>query len=146
MPGMNRQLIATPEAPAAIGPYAQAVRSGELVFCSGQIAIDPASGEMVGAEDVVAQTHQVMKNLSAVLEAGGTSLEGILKATIYVTDLGDFHAVNETYATYFATTDPPARATVEVSALPKNAKVEIDAIAVLPPADSVMGRLLRGDE
>jgi len=142
---MHRQPIATVEAPAAIGPYNQAIRFSDLVFCSGQIAIDPVSGALVGQGDVVAQVHQVMRNLSAVLGEAGTSLEMIAKTTIYVTDLNSFQAVNEAYASYFAGTDAPARATVEVRALPMGALVEIDAIAVLPPADSVMGRLLRGD-
>jgi len=124
----QRSVIQTDGAPAAIGPYSQAVRLGELVFCSGQIPLDPKSGEMVGGEDVVAQTHQVMKNLQAVLAAAGSGLDGVLKTTIYLTDLDDFVRVNEAYAGYFPAA-PPARATVQVSRLPKGARVEIDAIA-----------------
>lgn len=122
-----RRAIQTEAAPAAIGPYSQAVRAGDLVFCSGQIPLDPASGSIVGEGDVVAQTHQVMKNLQAVLEAAESGFDRVLKTTIYLTDLDDFVKVNEAYASYFSA-DPPARATVQVSRLPKGARVEIDAI------------------
>lgn len=125
---MNRLPISTDRAPAAIGPYSQAIRYGDLIFCSGQIALD-AEGHLVGGDDVAAQTEQVMKNLAAVLEAAGASFAGILKATIYLTDLGDFATVNEVYARAFEGVTPPARACVEVSALPKGVKVEIEVIA-----------------
>jgi len=128
---MERQPIETSSAPAAIGPYSQAVRAGDALYCSGQIPLDPKTGEMVGGDDVRAQTAQVMKNLGAVLEAGGASFGRVVKTTIFVTDLGDFAAVNEVYARSFEGMAPPARATVQVSALPKGAKVEIEAVAVL---------------
>ncbi|MBW2731050.1 MAG: RidA family protein [Deltaproteobacteria bacterium] len=124
----ERSVIQTESAPAAIGPYSQAVRAGELVFCSGQIPLDPKSGDLVGGDDVVAQTHQVMKNLEAVLKAAGSSFDEVLKTTIYLTNLDDFVKVNEAYANYFPVT-PPARATVQVSRLPKGVDVEIDAVA-----------------
>ena len=124
-----RQVVQTAAAPKAIGPYSQAIVAGGFVFCSGMIALDPASGEMVGASDVRAQARRVLDNLKAVLEAAGTSLERVVKTTIYLTDLGDFGTVNEIYATYF-TAAPPARATVQVAGLPKGAMVEIDAVAV----------------
>lgn len=127
---MNRHAIATDAAPAAIGPYSQAVRAGGLVFCSGQIALDAATGALVGEGDVVAQTRRVMENLGAVLEAAGASFDSVVKTTIFVKDLNDFVAVNEVYASFFGDAPPPARATVEVSRLPKDVLVEIDAIAI----------------
>lgn len=127
---MERKAIATDEAPGAIGPYSQAIRAGELLFCSGQIPLDPKTGEMVGGNDVRAQTRQVMDNLGAVLRAGGSDLHRVVKCTIFVTDLGDFAAVNEEYGRYFEGSSPPARATVQVSALPKGAKVEIEAVGI----------------
>lgn len=128
---MERTVISTTEAPAAIGPYSQAVRFGDLVFLSGQIPLDPRSGQMVGGDDVQAQTEQVMKNLAAVLGAAGSSLSRVLKTTIFLTDLGDFAAVNEIYARHFEGTEPPARATVQVVALPRGAKVEIELVAAV---------------
>jgi 2-iminobutanoate/2-iminopropanoate deaminase len=128
--GASRDVVSTPAAPAAIGPYSQAVRVGDLVFCSGQIALDPKSGQMVGGGDVVAETRQVMANLSAVLEAAGSRLARVVKTTIFLVDLGDFTAVNEVYAESFPSA-PPARATVQVSRLPRDARVEIEAIAVV---------------
>jgi 2-iminobutanoate/2-iminopropanoate deaminase len=125
----DRKVVVTPGAPRAIGPYSQAIVGGGLVFCSGQIPLDPRSGEMIGAGDVRAQTRQVMENLKAVLDAAGTSIARVVRTTIYLSDLGDFAAVNEVYASYFAG-DPPARATVEVAGLPKGALIEIDAIAL----------------
>ena len=127
---MPRQTIATPEAPKAIGPYAQAVSvpAGRLVFCSGQIPLDPATGEMVGAGDVRVQTERVMKNLAAVLSAAGASFADVTKTTIYLTDLQDFAVVNEVYARFLGEA-PPARATVQVAGLPRGASVEIEAIA-----------------
>ena len=119
--------ISTAQAPAAIGPYSQAIHSGDLVFLSGQVPIDPATGELVGG-DIAAQTERVLDNLGAVLTAAGCTFADVVKTTIYLVDLGDFQAVNATYARRFAAA-PPARATVQVSALPKRARVEIDAIA-----------------
>lgn len=132
MAGMLREVIATAEAPKAIGPYSQAIAagSGRTVYCSGQIPIDPATGELVGAGDVRAETHRVMQNLAAVLAAAGASLDAVVKTTIYLTDLQSFAFVNEVYASYFEAA-PPARATVQVAGLPKGAQVEIDAIALV---------------
>lgn len=127
---ISRDVVATAGAPAAIGPYSQAVRVGNLVFCSGQIALDPKSGQMVAPEDVVAQTRQVMANLTAVLEAAGARLGQVVKTTIFLVNLGDFTAVNQVYGESFPSA-PPARATVEVSRLPRDARVEIEAIAVV---------------
>ena len=116
-------------APAAIGPYSQAIKAGPLVFLSGQIPLDPKSMEIV-SDDIAAQTHQVFKNLIAVADAAGGSLSSAAKLTIYLTDLGDFAVVNEIMAGYFS--EPyPARATIQVSALPKGARVEIDAVLAL---------------
>jgi len=122
--------ISTPDAPQAIGPYSQAVSAGGFVFCSGQIALDPKSGELVGDGDVAAQTRQVLSNLEAVLAAAGTSLSRAVKTTIFLADMNDFAVVNGIYGERF-TSDPPARATVEVSRLPKDVLVEIDAVAVV---------------
>jgi 2-iminobutanoate/2-iminopropanoate deaminase len=125
-----RQTIATAGAPKAIGPYSQAVKAGGFLFCSGQIAIDPSTGDMLGASDVKVQAKRVMENLKAVLEAAGASFATVVKTTIFLVDLGDFGAVNEIYGSYF-TGDPPARATVQVAGLPRGALVEIDAVAAL---------------
>jgi len=119
--------ISTPRAPAAIGPYSQAVRASGVLYCSGQIALDPESGAVVG-ETAAAQAEQVLANLRAVLEAGGASLGSVLKTTIFLADMGDFAAVNEVYARHFGN-HRPARATVAVRTLPKQVLVEIDAIA-----------------
>jgi 2-iminobutanoate/2-iminopropanoate deaminase len=124
----SRTVVHSQEAPRAIGPYSQAIRAGDLVFCSGQIALDPATGDLVGAGDVRAQATRVLENLGAVLAAGGASFASVVKTTIYLADLQDFGAVNEIYAHYFKDA-PPARATVQVAGLPKGALVEIDAIA-----------------
>jgi 2-iminobutanoate/2-iminopropanoate deaminase len=125
-----KTIIATEAAPAAIGPYSQAVKAGGLLFCSGQIPLDPATGQMV-AGGIVAQTEQVMVNLAAVLAAAGVDFGAVVKTTIYLTSLADFAVVNEVYGRFF-TLEPPARATVEVSGLPRGAAVEIDLIAQLP--------------
>jgi len=125
---MKRQRISTSYGPAAIGPYSQAITAGDLVFVSGQIPIDPATGALVEG-DIVAQTDRVMRNLAAILEAAGSSLPNVLKTTVYLANLDDFQAVNETYGRHFQS-DPPARATVQVARLPKGAGVEIDAIAL----------------
>lgn len=114
-------------APTAIGPYSQAIDAGNFVFLSGQIPIDPKTGELVPG-DIEAQTERVLDNLAAVLDAAGCSFADVVKTTIYLMDLGDFQAVNATYAKRFSSA-PPARATVQVSALPKGSRVEIDAIA-----------------
>ena len=128
---MPRQTITSLDAPKAIGPYAQAVSaSGRLVFCSGQIPLDPTTGEMVGAGDVREQTERVMQNLGAVLAAAGASFANVTKTTIFLTDLQDFAAVNEVYAKHVGAS-PPARATVQVAGLPRGASVEIEAIAVV---------------
>jgi 2-iminobutanoate/2-iminopropanoate deaminase len=119
-------VVSTPAAPAAIGPYAQAVTSGGFVFCSGQIAIDPATGAVVEG-DVVAQTRQVLLNLSAVLVAAGSDLSRVVKTTVFLADFNDFAAMNAVYAEAFGDWRP-ARATVEVSRLPRDVKVEIEAI------------------
>ena len=126
---MPKKVISTDKAPQAIGPYSQAIQVAEQLFVSGQIALDPATGE-VQLGDVESQTHLVMQNLKAILTAAGGSLDSVVKCTIYLKDLGNFAAVNEVYGSYFKTA-PPARATVEVSALPKDVDVEIDAIAFL---------------
>lgn len=124
-----KQIIATEQAPRAIGPYSQAVRAGNLLFVSGQIPIDPATGEFV-AGGIVEQTEQVLRNLSAVFEASGASLSQVVKTTVFLADMDDFTAMNEVYARFFAS-DPPARATVQAARLPRDAKVEIDATAIL---------------
>lgn len=128
---MNRKTISTPDAPKAIGPYSQAVevQGGRTLYCSGQIPLDPTTGQMVGEGDVKAQTRQVLDNLAAVLAAAGMSFENVVRCGIFLTDLQDFAVVNEIYAERFGEA-PPARATVQVAGLPKGALVEIDAIAV----------------
>lgn len=128
--GSPRIAVATAAAPAAIGPYSQAVKIAGLVFCSGQIALDPATGQLVGEGDVSAETRQAMANLTAVLEAAGTGLGRVVKTTIFLVDMGDFAAVNEVYGKSFPEA-PPARSTVAVRQLPRGARVEIEAIAVV---------------
>jgi len=123
-----KKIISTNEAPAAIGPYSQAVRSGRFLFCSGQIPLDPKSGQIVPG-DIAAQTRRVLNNIAAVLRAEGLTFDSVVKTTIFLTDLNDFRLVNEVYGSYFKQ-DPPARSTVQVSALPKGANVEIEVIAV----------------
>ncbi len=125
----TRQAVATDAAPKAIGPYSQAIRAGSLLFLSGQVPLDPATGALVPG-DIAAQTHRVMQNLKAVLEAAGSSLDAVVKTTIFLADLGDFKAVNEVYGGYF-TAPAPARATVQVARLPLDARVEIEAVAVV---------------
>ena len=122
-----KKIISTSEAPAAIGPYSQAVRSGRFLFCSGQIPLDPKSGQIISG-DIAAQTRRVLDNIAAVLRSDGLTLDNVVKTTVFLTDLGDFQTVNEIYGSYFKQ-DPPARSTVQVSALPKGAKVEIEVIA-----------------
>jgi 2-iminobutanoate/2-iminopropanoate deaminase len=125
----ERETVNAPAAPAAIGPYVHAVRAGALLFCSGQIPLDPATGELVGAT-AGEQARRCLENLSAVCDAAGTSLQRALRMTIYMTDLAAFAEVNEVYGSFFAD-DPPARVTVGVAQLPKGAYVEIDAIVSL---------------
>ena len=125
---MSKRAVQTPHAPGAIGAYSQAVVSNGVVYCSGQIALDPATGEIV-AGDVVAQTERAMENLGAVLEAAGSSFADALRCTIFLEDMDDFAAVNGVYARYFEGTVPPSRATVAVRTLPKSVAVEIDCIA-----------------
>ncbi|MDP9267854.1 MAG: RidA family protein [Acidobacteriota bacterium] len=123
-----KEKIATQDAPQAIGPYSQAVRGGGLVFCSGQVALDPATGQLTGNE-VRAQTERVMKNLEAILKAAGTDFTKVVRTTVYLKTMNDFPAMNEIYASFFPA-PPPARSTVEVARLPKDALVEIDVIAL----------------
>ncbi len=119
--------VSTPNAPAALGPYSQAVDTGSTVYCSGQLGLDPATGNL--ADGVQAQTHQALKNLQAVLNKAGLSLDNVVKTTVFVQDLADFGTVNEIYGTYFHG-GFPARSCVQIAALPKNALVEIECIAV----------------
>jgi len=119
--------VSTPNAPAALGPYSQAVDTGSTVYCSGQLGLDPATGNL--ADGVQAQTHQALKNLQAVLNEAGLSLDNVVKTTVFVQDLADFGTVNEIYGTYFHG-GFPARSCVQIAALPKNALVEIECIAV----------------
>lgn len=124
-----KEIIATENAPGAIGPYSQAVKAGNMVFCSGQIPIDPKTGEFV-SDDVAEQTEQVFKNLIEVLKAAGAGLENVVKTTVFLADMNDFSAMNEVYAKYFSE-NKPARATVQAARLPKDARVEIECIAVI---------------
>ena len=125
----NINIISTPNAPQAIGPYSQAIAANGFIFTSGQIAIDPATQQLLPA-DISAQTDRVLRNLSAILEAGGASLAKVIRTTVYLKNMDDFTAMNQIYAKYFSS-NPPARSTVEVARLPKNALIEIDAIALL---------------
>ena len=124
-----RRAVTTHSAPAAIGPYSQAIRAGSLLFVSGQIPLDPATNLLIDG-DIAAQTHRVFKNLAAILEAGGVSLDHVVRATVYLADMNDFAVVNEVYGSYFSS-PAPARATVQAARLPKDARVEIDVIASL---------------
>jgi len=128
-----KKIVSTNEAPAAIGPYSQAVRRGSLLFCSGQIPLDPKSGEIVSG-DIATQTRRVLDNIAAVLRAEGLTFDNVVKTTIFLTDLRDFQTVNEVYSSYFKE-QPPARSTVQVSALPKEARVEIEVIAAAEEAE-----------
>src|SRR5829696_5424748 len=123
----DRRPVSTDSAPAAIGPYSQAIRTGNLLFCSGQIPLDPGSGEIV-KEDVAGQARRCLENLSAVCEAAGASLANAVRCTVYLADMGDFARVNDVYAEFFTGDEPPARVAIAASALPKGADVEIDAI------------------
>ncbi len=125
---MRKQIIKTDQAPKAIGPYSQAVKAGNMLFLSGQIPINPATGEITG--DIKAQTRQALENLKAILSASGASPENVVKTTVFLKNLDDFNAMNEIYREYFSG-DPPARSTVEVSRIPRGALVEIEAIAII---------------
>ena len=122
-----REAVSSRSAPAAIGPYSQAVRAGSLLFVSGQIPLDPDTGSLI-AGDVAAQTHRVFRNLTAILEAGGASLANVVRTTVYLADMNDFAAMNEVYGSYFSV-PAPARSTIQAARLPRDARVEIDVIA-----------------
>jgi 2-iminobutanoate/2-iminopropanoate deaminase len=124
----NREVVATKDAPPAIGPYSQAIKAGGFVFASGQIALDPATGKLVEG-DVKAQTERVLKNLAAVLSAAGSSMDRVVRTTVFLKNLTDFPAMNEVYGKFF-TTAPPSRATVQAAGLPRDALVEIDVVAL----------------
>jgi len=124
-----RDVVSTKDAPQAIGPYSQAIKAGGFVFVSGQVAIDPATAEVISG-DIAAQTERVLKNLEAILRAAGTNLARAVKSTVYLKNMSEFAAMNEVYARFFKAA-PPARATVEVSRLPKDVLVEIDVIALV---------------
>jgi 2-iminobutanoate/2-iminopropanoate deaminase len=126
----DRIAVSTESAPAAIGPYSQGMRVGDLLFCSGQIALDPQSGELVKA-DIEGQARRCLQNLQAVCEAAGASLSNAVRCTVYLGDMGDFARVNEIYAQFFDGADPPARVAIAAAGLPKGADVEIDAIVAL---------------
>ena len=128
---MTAQAVTTPAAPAPVGPYNQAVLAGGWLYCSGQIPLDPETGAMVGDGDVARETRQVLKNLSAVLEAAGASSAHVVRTTVFLADLGDFQTINGIYSEIFGAGTSPARACVQVAALPKGARVEIDCVAWL---------------
>jgi 2-iminobutanoate/2-iminopropanoate deaminase len=130
-PAMTAQAITTASAPKPVGPYNQAVLAGGWLYCSGQIPIDPATGQMVGDGDVTLEARQVLSNLNAVLQAAGGKASQVVRCTVYLADLADFHRVNEVYAEMFGAGVSPARACVQVAALPKGSRVEIDCIAWL---------------
>ena len=125
----ERTVIATDQAPAAVGPYSQGVRAGKFVFTAGQIPMDPATGKLVGG-DIQAQTRRVLQNVQAVLEAAGASLANVVKVTVFLLDMGNFKAMNEVYAEFF-TANPPARSAVQAAALPLGVDIEIEAIALI---------------
>ncbi|HEV2841962.1 MAG TPA: RidA family protein [Chthoniobacterales bacterium] len=133
-----KKIISTTEAPAAIGPYSQAVRVGSMIFCAGQVPLDPASGNIV-SEDIAEQTRRVLDNVTAILKSEQLTLAHVVKTTVFLADFGDFQKMNEVYATYFRD-QPPARSTVGVSTLPKNARVEIEAIAIADESDPRSGK------
>jgi len=129
---MKKKVIQTEKAPKAIGPYSQAIRAGNFLFLSGQIPLDPKTGELMKG-DIREQTQQVLENIKGILESQKLGMENVVKSTIFLKDIGNFNQVNEVYATYFPSS-PPARSTVEVSELPRNAEIEIEAIAVISVA------------
>jgi 2-iminobutanoate/2-iminopropanoate deaminase len=126
----DRQSVSTDSAPAAVGAYSQAIKAGDLLFCSGQIPLEPTTGELV-KDDIEGQVRRCLENLAAVAEAGGGSLANAVRCTLWLTDMGDFARVDEVYAQFFAGDDPPARVAIAVAALPRGADVEIDAIVAL---------------
>ena len=126
---MQRNIVRTAEAPAAIGPYSQAIRAGDFLYASGQIPLDPTTGTLTEG-GITAQTHQVLQNLGAVLTAAGASFDRVVKTTVYLADMSDFAAMNEVYAGYFKS-PAPARATIQAAGLPRNVRVEIDVVAYL---------------
>ncbi len=125
---MGKKIVSSDQAPNAIGPYAQAVDTGDLVFLSGQIPLDPATGQVVGTGDIQAQTERVLQNLKGVLQAAGLHLHHVVRTTVFMVDLAEFARMNEVYARHFAS-EPPARSTVQVSGLPRGVRIEIEAIA-----------------
>ena len=127
----SKQVIKTSNAPDPVGPYNQAIKAGNFIYCSGQIAIDPVSNQINCLRDIEKETIQVLKNLSAVLNAGGAKAEDVIKTTIYLTNLNDFQVVNKIYSDFFKVENPPARACVEVSSLPKGVSIEIECVAFL---------------
>src|SRR5215510_3007047 len=127
---MNKDVISTTQAPSAIGPYSQAIRSGNLLFVSGQIPIDPSTGTVIDDESIQSQTRRVLQNLIAIVESAGGSAQNIVKTTVFLRDMSDFVEMNAVYSTFF-TASPPARATVEAARLPRDVSVEIDCIAVI---------------
>lgn len=126
---MRREQVKTSNAPGAIGPYSQAIKVGEFVYTSGQVAIDPATGELIGG-GIAEQTERVLKNVAAVLEAAGSSLDQVVKTLVFLADMNDFSAMNEVYGKFFGEA-PPARSTVQAARLPKDARVEIEAVALI---------------
>jgi 2-iminobutanoate/2-iminopropanoate deaminase len=126
---VNKKVIQTEKAPKAIGPYSQAIQAGNFLFLSGQIPLDPKTGELAKG-DIRKQTQQVLENIKGVLESQGLGMENVVKSTIFLKDIGNFNQVNEVYATYFPSS-PPARSTVEVAKLPRDADIEIEALAII---------------
>jgi len=127
---MDKQVISTPQAPSAIGPYSQAIRAGNFLFVSGQISIDPSTGKLIDDKTVQGQTRRVLQNLMAIVEAAGGSAQNIVKTTVFLRDMGDFAEMNAVYSTFFSAS-PPARSTVEAARLPRDVSIEIDCIAVI---------------
>jgi 2-iminobutanoate/2-iminopropanoate deaminase len=127
---MEKTQISTSNAPGAIGPYSQAIRCGQFIYTSGQVALDPVSGELIGT-DVQTQTHRVLQNLQAVLNSAGTSLSKVIKTTVFLVHMSDFQAMNAVYASYFSDGIPPARSTVAVAELPRKSLVEIECVALV---------------
>ena len=127
---MAKKIVSSDQAPKAIGPYSQAVDTGDLIFLSGQIPLDPATGQFVGAGDIQAQTERVLENMKGVLQASGLGLGNVVRTTVYMIDLAEFAKMNEVYAKYLGK-QPPARSTIQAAALPRGVKVEIDLVALL---------------
>ena len=127
---MDKQIISTPQAPSAIGPYSQAVRAGNLLFVSGQIPIDPSTGQLIADKDIKSQTRRVLQNLLAIVEAAGGSAQHVVKTTVFLRDIRDFAEMNAVYSDFFMSS-PPARSTIEAAQLPRDVGVEIDCIAVI---------------